>query len=346
MPAKRDLTTQESADSIDSAITLIDRGRLYYRGQDVEQLARQCSVEQVAALIWTGATADAARLFADERAVPVSKYETMLMHIGMDGAQLSLIQELQTCLPAIAADDPRAYDLRPEAVASSGVRILRLIASILAGEVPDHLSIATMLQIGWCPDNPQAVALLSAALIALADHELNTASFAARVVASAGSTPYAVVMAGLCALEGAKLGGNSRRVTALFAELDAAPSVRDLLVGRVQRGEAIPGFGHALYPQGDPRARLLLDLLAQSFSDHPRLQSTHQIIKQVQELTGEAPNVEAALVVLARVLDLPADSPLGLFALGRTIGWIGHAIEQYQQDRLIRPRARYTGNQP
>jgi citrate synthase len=331
---------------MDSAITLIDGGKLYYRGKDVEKLALEHSVEEVAALVWTGSMADAARLFTQQEVVSAYKYEMMLVHVGLDGAELSPIQDLQTCLPAIAADDPGAYDLRPATVATNGARLLCLMASILAGEVPENLPISQMLQLGWCAQNPDAAHLLNVALIVLADHELNASSFTARVVASAGSTLYAVVLAGLAALEGVKHGGHIERVEALFSEIDAGNSVREVLTGRMRRGEVIPGFGHTLYPQGDPRARLLLSLLAEQYGEHPQYQSARAIIQAVHELIGEDPAIDVALVVLARVLELPPGSALALFALGRTIGWIGHAIEQYQQDRLIRPRARYTGELP
>jgi citrate synthase len=331
---------------LDSAITLLDKGKVYYRGHDVEILAQENSVEEVAALIWTGEMANSERLFDLSLAISAQKYEVMLIHMEMDGAELTPIQELQTFLPAAAADDMAAYDLRALTVAMTGARIMRLMASVAAGDVPEDISLPAMLQQGWCPQDESTIKLLNAALIVTADHELNASSFAARVVASAGSTPYATVLAGLAGLQGVKHGGYIERIEALFDEIQSSENLRDILVGRLRRGETIPGFGHKLYTEVDPRARVLLELLVGNFPDSPELKLAQSLISVVKDLIGEFPGIDTALVILARVLGLPKNSALTLFALGRTIGWIGHAIEQYETDRLIRPRARYTGQHP
>lgn len=331
---------------LDSAITLMDSGKIYYRGYDVEVLARENSVEEVVALIWTDDMANSKQLFNLNLVVSAQKYETMLLHMEMDGAELTPIQELQTFLPSAAADDIVAYDLRSSTVAITGARIMRLMASVIAGEVPEDISLPAMLKHGWCPHDEAASEIFNAVLIVTADHELNASSFAARVVASAGSTPYATVLAGLSALQGVKHGGNIERVEALFKEIHSSEKVRDVLAGRLRRGEMIPGFGHKLYIEGDPRSRILLELLAEHYPDSEELQLAQTMIKTVYDLIGEFPTVDTALVIISQVLGLPEGSAMALFALGRTIGWIGHAIEQYETDRLIRPRARYTGQQP
>jgi citrate synthase len=331
---------------MDSAITLIDGGKVYYRGQDVAELAREHTLEEIAALIWTGTTDNAHDLFDFEIHISAQKYEMMLLHMELDGVFLTPIQELQTFLPAAAADDMTAYDLRASVVPATGARILRLMGSVLAGDVPENVSVAEMLQRGWCPDQPQAIDLFNIALIVMADHELNASSFAARVVASAGATPYAAVLGGLSALQGIKHGGYTERVDALFNEAGDNGNIRAVIAARLRRGESIPGFGHKLYPDGDPRARTLIDAIRATYPDSPEVKLANAAIASAQELMGDAPSVDTALVVLSRVLNLPEGSALGLFALGRTIGWIGHAIEQYERDRMIRPRARYVGDHP
>jgi citrate synthase len=331
---------------LDSAITLLDSNKIYYRGFDAVKLAREKSVEEVAALIWTGDMANAEQLFNWEQPITAKSYETMILHLEMDGASLSPIQELQTFLPAAAADDPSAYDLRPATVANVGARIMRLMASVAAGDVPEDIPLPAMLQHGWCEGDEAALEVLNAALIMTADHELNASSFAARVVASAGSTPYAAVMAGLAALQGVKHGGYTERIAALFNEAGSLKDLRRVMAARLQRGESIPGFGHMLYPKGDPRGRLLLDMLGERYPKSPELAFVNEAIAAARDLIGEEPTIDVALVALTRVLQLPTGGALTLFALGRTIGWIGHAIEEYESNRMIRPRARYTGAQP
>jgi citrate synthase len=187
---------------------------------------------------------------------------------------------------------------------------------------------------------------LSAALILCADHELNASAFTARIVASAEATPYEVVTAGLAALQGFKHGGNTERVEAYLNEISAIDRIARVTAERLRRGERIPGFGHSLYPNGDPRANALLALLQEIYPGAPEVAFVTRTAEQVAALIGHVPNVDFALAALARVARLPAGAPLTLFALGRSVGWIGHAIEQYASDVLIRPRARYIGTPP
>jgi citrate synthase len=255
------------------------------------------------------------------------------------------LEAFQVMLPLVAADDLAAYDLRPAAVVQTGARILNLLATIAAGsEAPGGIS--QRLQQGWASDQPQAAALLNAALILCADHELNVSSFTARCVASAGSTPYQVVLAGLAALQGVKHGRMTERVEAFWREAGTPEGARPALANYLKRGEAIPGFGHPLYPQGDPRGRLLLDLATAAYPDASAVNLAQAIAAAVYELIGEYPTVDFGLVTLTQALRLPPGGAITLFALGRTIGWIGHAIEQYQLDRIIRPRTQYSGRQP
>jgi citrate synthase len=328
---------------LESAITLLANDRLYYRGYDALELATQRPVEQVAALIWTGELDSAnSALFgqAGEALPPEGQAVRPLL------VSLSPVEAFQAMLPLAAVDDLAAYDLRPAAVAQTGARILRLLTTLAGGDAPPGQSIAQTLQQGWTPHNAQAAALLNAALILCADHELNVSSFTARCVASAGSTPYQVVLAGLAALQGIKHGRVTERVELFWREAGTPEGVRSTLANYLKRGETIPGFGHPLYPQGDPRGRLLLELTTAAYRELPTVKLAQAIAAETFELIGEYPTIDFGLVALAQALALPGGRAITLFALGRTIGWIGHAIEQYQLDRIIRPRAQYKGRQP
>ena len=118
--------------------------------------------------------------------------------------------------------------------------------------------------------------------------------------------------------------------------------LRAAFAERLRRGELIEGFGHPLYPGGDPRATLLLGMLPKG----KPAAFARELAAAAKAVIGEAPTVDFALVALARALGLPSGAALTLFAIGRTIGWIGHAIEQYQSNTMIRPRARYVGAMP
>ena len=328
---------------MESAITLIADGRLYYRGRDAVVLSKNHTLEQVAELIWTG------RLSEGESAIFGSMSDALALHsrvVNTVSRELALVENFGVSLQLAAAGDTMAYDLRPTAVARTGARILRLLVTTAVGGGPAETGVARTLQQGWMPNEPQAATLLDAALILCADHELNVSSFTARCAASAGATPYAATIAGLCALSGVKHGGNTERVEAFLKEAGTATRARDVMAGRLRRGEPIPGFGHPLYPENDPRGRALLEATAAAYPEALAVELASAVVEEASELIGERPTVDFGLVILSLALGLPSGGALALFALGRTVGWIGHAIEQYQSGRMIRPRARYIGEQP
>jgi citrate synthase len=297
--ARRALTW--GAPVLESGISLIQDGKLYYRGQDVVKLAHEASFEEVAELLW-------GQPFGSPMPPP---------HVQLDLP--NPIERFAVMLPQAALLDPAALALTPTAVAQAGTRIITLMRQGLV----KHRAV-------------------EAALILAADHELNVSAFTARCVASAGASPYQVVIAGLAALQGSKHGGHCERVEALFAETDRPERAATVLAGRLRRGEGIPGFGQPLYPDGDPRGRALLALAAEIGPDPVAA----ALVVAARDLLQEHPTIDFGLVTLARALGLPPGAALGLFALGRTAGWIAHALEQYASGVMIRPRAHYTGPAP
>lgn len=333
---------------LESELTLISDGRLYYRGKDALELALNCSIEAVANLLWKG------NLESTSKEVLEITFPHF-MHANLHLEGLAPINAFQAALIQAESGDPAAFDLRAEIVAHKGFAMLNMLAMLAGGVTSGGINagkngvpgagIAEILQSGWAPFRPEAARLINAALVLCADHELNVSAFTARCVASAGSSPYAAVIAGLAALQGTKHGGVTRRVEALFQEVSSAGQAQAVLSGRLKRGEPIPGFGHPLYPDGDPRARLLLELV-HDLAAPQRLDLAEAIAKQAQRLIGELPTIDFALVCMRRALEFPPDAAIMTFAVGRTVGWLAHAIEQYQTNALIRPRARYSGPQP
>jgi citrate synthase len=321
---------------LESALTLITENTLYYRGYDAIRLARAHTFEEAAALLWTGTLEQAEQLFATKPLL------ASRMWPGAD-APLPTLQRLQVALTLAATEDLSAYDLHLEAVAQTGARILWLMAAVAAPADTLDTTIAGTLAQAW---HPGTAALLNAALILCADHELNASSFTARVVASTEATPYAVVLAGLAALGGFKHGGITEQATAFLREMAEPSRVRLVIAERLRRGEHLPGFGHRLYQDSDPRAVALLSLLAEAYPTSPALALVHTVIREATAVTSGAPSIDFALAALEHILQLPYGTGLTLFAIGRTAGWIGHALEQYQDQRLIRPRARYIGVPP
>ena len=328
---------------LESSLTFINDGKLYYRGFDVVTLASQNTVEDTAALLWTGDLHAQIAAFHE----PLTRSDCIKLEKIISQVQsYPLIESFQMALLMASSEDSTAYDLRPGSVAQTGGRLLRLLTAVAAGHVVNN-AIAPTLAESWVPrQSTKAIKLLNAALILMADHELNISAFTARCAASAGVTPYMSAVAGLSALQGVKHGGGVSKAEVLLNEIRTADNAGPLLSRRLKHGENIPGFGHKLYPEGDPRAHALLQLMAETMPRSPVLSLSNAVIKKARALIGEEPNSDFALAVLARLLNLPEGYGLGIFALGRTMGWLAHAIEQYHSNQLIRPRARYVGVMP
>ena len=315
---------------LDSAITYIDdAGGLYYRGRDALKLADVAGLEAVAGLLWDCGDRD-----------PFETDPAPLPRLPDIEAAYARMQAL---LAAAAPDDLKALNLQPWGVACTGARILRLLVAAAVASDPAPGAVHERLARAWGASR-EAAEVIRTALVLCADHELNVSAFAVRCVASARSTPYAAVLAGLAALQGPRHGGETARVAALFDEADrrGARAIEE----RLQRGERLPGFGQFLYPEGDPRYPALMRALDARGFGGPVRDSAAALAERGAHLTDLQPNVDFGLATARRALGLPAVAPLAIFAIGRCVGWIAHAQEQYGQPDLIRPRARYTGEKP
>jgi len=301
-----------------SAITPVAGGRLFYRGRDAVELAETETLESVARLLRGG---HGAALKRTDRPKPP------------EGADMR--SRAFAALAARAGIDPPARGRNPLALAVEAATLLDVLTDAVAGEVGGG-AIANRLALAWGlgPGGPGA-GLIRRSLVLLADHELNASTFAARVAASTGASLAASGLAGLAALSGPRHGGAAAAVQSLAREA-AQTSPRAAIAARLAEDRSIPGFGHPLYPDGDPRAEALLD----RFDLTPQMA---RLSSAVTAVTGLPPNVDFALVAMSESLRLPQDAPFALFAVARCAGWIAHAIEQGQTDQLIRPRARYVG---
>ncbi|MGT2512070.1 citrate synthase family protein [Cupriavidus basilensis] len=317
---------------LESRITLIEDGQLYYRGNDAVALAASDTVEAVAARLWQ------CPVEAAFGAAPPSPPAHLAgMQAAFAGQRCE--EALLPLFTIASEDDPTAqWQASPERLAAGCGVLVRLLAACLLGTAPASTPVHRQCASAWQVDD-EGAALIRMALVLCADHELNASSFTARCVASTGASLRASVVAGLAALTGGRHGGATARVEALWDELgDLRPAAK--LRERLARGEGLPGFGHHLYPAGDIRA---IGLLSRILPHHPEWQA---LIDVAFSLVGQRPSIDFALVALRRHLGLPPDAAFGLFALGRSVGWIAHGLEQRSDDELIRPRAAYVGPRP
>lgn len=309
-----------SEPSVPTAISTFARGRLYYRGMEAVALAGNSTLEEAARLLWG---CEAAVVLAspdgDAPAVPPGRVRAF--------SELAL---LTATSPSTRGRLPRV--LLDEAMALVG----RLGAAFGASTARTHhaLPLHERLARGW--KQPAAVAdLIRQTLVLLADHEITSSAFSARITASTGASLSACLLAGLTTFSGPLHGDASLRVRALFDEVERGGA--DAVVDRyLSAAIPLPGFGHRLYPDGDPRAAALLAGL----TPPPAIS---RLIERVAALTGQQPTIDLALATLVAQHRLPADAAFGLFATARSVGLLAHAMEQLAVDSVIRPRGRYVG---
>jgi citrate synthase len=322
-----------------------------YRGRDALELARaHVAFERVAELLWTGVLPDAAPRW------PRPALEPLLPGLrALLPEDAPFVARAPVVVAALAARDPARFDVRPEAVQDRARGLVRALAAALAppGEpervrralAADTVARAVVAAHGLRAGAPVRRGL-DRALIAIADHELNASTFAARVVASTRADLYAATSAGLAALSGPLHGGATDQVEALLAATPRASEAAAVVHGRTARGEALPGFGHPYYPDGDPRAALLLETARSIASGQPGLEVLEALAHAMAEAGRPAPNVDFGLVALRVALGLPRGAAAGLFAVGRVAGWSAHVMEQHARGHLLRPRARYAPEPP
>jgi len=339
---------------IESELTELTSSTQRYRGYAATDLSLRCSFEDVAMLLWTGSLPTASNppcaAIAGWQATAEALAAGRAAQAALPAGTLPL-ERLQVIVPALAATDQFRLHLDRPAVVAAGKSLIAGMTGALprpCGGPADHTqsdSVAARLASKLCtgPVPAGLTQVLNAAMVLLADHELAASTLAARVAASMRADPYAVVATGLGAMGGALHGG-----AALGAELmlgsatspaDAPRVVGDLL----RRGERLPGFGHFVYKDGDPRANLLLHLVAEYAPESPQLAVATAVTAEARRRALPEPNIEFALAVLAGVAGMIRGAGEAIFATGRTAGWLAHGLEEYERNIPIRPRGVYTG---
>lgn len=301
---------------LESSISTVRDGRLIVRGRTVEDLARRATLEDVASLLWQSDPPAATPLSARPEG-DTAKARAFAM------------------LARRASSDAPSLGRSPAALAADAWPILSDFADALTGK-PARGPIHHRLARAWRLD-PRGAQLVRRTLVLMSDHELNPSTFAVRIAASTGAPLAACALAGLSTLAGPLHGEAAARA---MAQIDALLSAKDPAAearAMIARGENISGWSHPLYPDGDPRAADLLAALK------PKA-AIARVLQVLRTETGDQPNCDAAIAALTRDLKLPDEAPFMLFALGRLTGWLAHAMEQRANGRIIRPRARYTGD--
>ncbi|WP_418284483.1 citrate synthase [Halorubrum sp. DTA46] len=346
-----------------------EAGRLVYRGYDIEELARGASYEEVLYLLWHGSLPTREELdsfaaeLATERDVDDDVLETVRMLADAGEEPMAALRTAVSMLSAYELEpDSDPADL--EATLRKGRRITAKIPTVLAaferarqGEEPvapdgdlSHAANFLYMLTGTVPDDVSEETF-DMALTLHADHGLNASTFTSIVIGSTMADVYSGVTGGIGALSGSLHGGANQDVMELLYEVDESEKdpVQWVKDARAD-GRRIPGFGHRVYKVKDPRARILeekLRDLSESSGDTKWLDYTTAIETYLTDQglveKGIAPNVDFYSGSVYDSMGIPLDMYTPIFAMSRAGGWIAHMVEYQENNRLIRPRARYTG---
>jgi len=333
---------------LDSEISELRPEGHRYRGASAHVLAAEgASLESVAELVW-GTCDEVTEATWPQATLPLAPNKLA----ALLGSEARPVDAMAVALPAMGLADPaRLHDGRAATlrVARRLVRLLVACAGLPCGAARVRQSLGEpnaargLLVAVGARAGMNATAAVQLALVLCADHELNPSSFAARVAASAGADLYACVGAALATLTGPRHGGMPERVDALLEEIDRPERAARVISERLRRGDEVPGFGHPLYPHGDPRTAPIM-AAARCVAPRSRLVRTTDALIDAMALAGaQPPTLDVALVALAAALRLGPGGGAALFACGRIVGWVAHVLEQREAGFLLRPRARYVG---
>jgi len=347
----------------ESEICYIDgyAGILSYRGYNIHMLADNASFEEVIFLLWNGWLPKQGELDQLKKDLAaVRELPGAVVDFLKSVPQANTMDVLRTAVSMLSLYDPGAQDMSAEANHSKAARLMSQTATIVTtydrlrnGKpviAPDpNLSFAANFLYtltGRVPDDIMERAF-DVAMTLHADHELNASTFAARVVAATLSDIYSAVTAGIGALKGPLHGGANQDVIRWLLGLGDEDAAVEAVKGTLARKVKIPGFGHRVYRTEDPRAthlRVLSEELGKRTGHEKLYRLSKRMEETVRSIKNLDPNVDFYSASAYYSLGIPIDLYTPIFAVSRMSGWTAHVLEQYRNNRLIRPRAEYKGN--
>ena len=342
-----------------------EKGELIYQGINIHDLATKSTFEEVVFLLWNGRLPKRAELdehrkdFAASYGLPDEIVELIKGMYARVPASAEPMDALRTVVSAMAMFDEESRDLSRAASIRVATRLTARFATIVAAmdrarndldpiEPNPNLNIATnflyMLK-GEMPDEFDAH-VLDVALILQADHELNASTFTARVVAGTLADMYSAVTAALGALSGPLHGGANTAIMRILLEIGSIDRVESYVKEALAKKKKIMGFGHAVYRTEDPRAthlRRFSKEMGERKGDTKWYDMTAKLEEVMKREKGLLPNVDAYSASTYYMMRIPLDLYTPIFAISRISGWTAHILEQYADNKLIRPRAEYIG---
>ncbi len=344
-----------------SSISSIIDGVLTYRGINIDDLAENASFEEVAYLLWYGKLPNRSEL--DQLQTQLDQYavipQQVVDQIKLFPKDTNSMAALRTIVSSLALYDEEANDMSPEANQRKAIKLqaqlpaaVAAFARVREGKEPvapkQGVSIAHNFLYMLSGEEPAEVAVkaLDQALVLHADHELNASTFAARVTVATLSDIYSGVTSAIGALKGPLHGGANEAVMVMLEEIGSMSNVEDYINNALANKVKIMGFGHRVYKNGDPRAKHL-QKMSQELGKLKGNMELYDMSTKIEEMVtgqkGLRPNVDFYSASVYTNLGIARDLFTPIFAVSRVSGWTAHILEQYQDNRLIRPRADYVG---
>ncbi|HLS88717.1 MAG TPA: citrate synthase [Sphingobacteriaceae bacterium] len=349
-----------------SSISWVDgqKGRLIYRGYDIHDLAEHASFEEVVYLLWYGKLPTRSELEAlsnelkANRQLPDEIWQMMRL-IPRTAKPMEVLRTLTSAMSAFDTSEYKDQTTR-EANLHQAIRLTASMATIVAGYermrkglepvAPDpelnHAANFLYMVKGERPDDLEARAF-DMVLVLHADHEFNASTFAARVTAATLSDMYSAITSAIGALKGPLHGGANEQVLRTLKAIGEVDKARQWVIDALGRRERIMGFGHRVYKTMDPRAIHLKKMsqeLGQRAGDTKWYEMSEVMEKVVHDEKGLYPNVDFYAASVYHSLGLESDVFTPIFAVSRVAGWTAHVLEQHGDNRLIRPRSNYVGD--
>ena len=333
-------------------LTLIEDGRLYYRGLDAVELSRSRRFEEVAAWLWNGRWP----VEAEAWSTPPAAASAVAAALQTVGEHATPFERFMLAVMAVGLADDLRHDLNPGAVPITGSRLLSALAGALPvvaagrpspepGSAPS-ISGRLWVRLSALPPTPSRIALLDAALVLVADHELAASTLAARVAAAFRADPYAVVSTGFGPASGSWHSGAPTEVEALLADAWSGDPERAIGDRLRRTGSLLHGFGMPLYPGGDPRGAELLSRIGEAGGPAGRLAVVERTLDVGASRGFPPPNVDMALGSLSFCAEMVPGAGQAIASFGRVAGWLAHAMEEYSNPTRFRTRADYVGARP
>lgn len=353
----------EGVVAVESSISSIIDGVLTYRGYHIDDLAKYSNFEEVAYLLWYGRLPNRTELaelkqkFDQYASIPTEILDQIKSY-PRDAHPMAV---LRTAVSSLGMYDQESDERSKEANLRKAIKLTAQIPTIITSfarlknnlepvKPKPGLGFAANFLYMLNGEEPSEVArqAFDRALVLHADHELNASTFAARVTTGTLSDIYSAVTTAIGTLKGPLHGGANERVMAMLKEIGSMDRIEEYIQRKLDRKEKIMGFGHRVYKDGDPRAKHLREMsrqLSQKVGEPLWYQMSVEIEKLVTSRKSIKPNVDFYSASVYKYLGLNEEFYTPIFAMSRVVGWTAHILEQYENNRLIRPRAKYVGEQ-